>query len=176
MTSILIFLGCHDDASQTVQKRSARSAHPEAAQLCSSTFLDFLRGFGCFAPPLFSSEAYPEHCCCFFVSSSCGHSQCLADIVSSVMPDPSLARRSTRSRTAMRSLLCKVASSPSSMTRRSNLVWSWQRKHADRKERMVGMSGGEIFHEMMLRLGVKQVCKCSTARLFKLPPSAHILD
>lgn len=76
----------------------------------------------------------------------------------------------------MRSLLCKVASSPSSMTRRSNLVWSWQRKHADRKERMVGMSGGEIFHEMMLRLGVKQVCKCPTARLFKLPPSAHILD
>lgn len=29
----------------------------------------------------------------------------------------------------------------------------------DGDKRMVGMSGGEIFHEMMLRLGVKHVCK-----------------
>lgn len=27
----------------------------------------------------------------------------------------------------------------------------------------VGMKGGEIFHEMMLRQGVKHVCKCSSS-------------
>jgi hypothetical protein len=27
----------------------------------------------------------------------------------------------------------------------------------------VGMTGGEIFHEMMLRQGVKHICMCSIA-------------
>lgn len=50
-----------DDASQTVKDRSARHSPPEAACLWSSAFLDLLRGFGCFAPPLFSSEACSEY-------------------------------------------------------------------------------------------------------------------
>lgn len=29
----------------------------------------------------------------------------------------------------------------------------------DLPHRFIGMSGGEIFHEMMLRQGVKHVCK-----------------
>lgn len=50
-----------DDASQTVKDRSARHSPPEAACLWSSTLLDLVRGFGCFAPPLFSSEACSEY-------------------------------------------------------------------------------------------------------------------
>lgn len=50
-----------DDASQTVKDRSARHSPPEATCLWSSAFLDLLRGFGCFAPPLFASEACSEY-------------------------------------------------------------------------------------------------------------------
>lgn len=50
-----------DDASQTVKDRSARHSPPEAACLWSSALLDLVRGFGCFAPPLFSSEACSEY-------------------------------------------------------------------------------------------------------------------
>lgn len=39
-------------------------------------------------------------------------------------------------------------------------VWQWDgMRLIGTKYRMVGMSGGEIFHEMMLRLDVKQICK-----------------
>jgi hypothetical protein len=37
--------------------------------------------------------------------------------------------------------------------------------------RFVGLSGGQIFHEMMLRLGVKHICESSLAyQLFVKSP------
>lgn len=36
---------------------------------------------------------------------------------------------------------------------------------------MVGMSGGEIFHEMMLRQGVKHVCEYLMTDIAQLPNS-----
>lgn len=36
---------------------------------------------------------------------------------------------------------------------------------------MVGMSGGEIFHEMMLRQGVKHVCEFSVPKIVYQHPS-----
>ena len=33
--------------------------------------------------------------------------------------------------------------------------------HTDRAHSFIGKTGGEIFHEMMLRQGVKHICECS---------------
>lgn len=50
----------HNDAFKTIKKRSACIPLPEAA-CWTSAFFNLVCGFGRFAPPLLSSEAYPEY-------------------------------------------------------------------------------------------------------------------
>ena len=40
---------------------------------------------------------------------------------------------------------------------------------ANTDDRFVGMTGGEIFHEMMLRQGVKHVCKFAIRQTYCCP-------